>query len=93
MTTAPTHHEIYRSLGQLEGRMEGLEEKITDGFQSLHDKIDSAFSDHENRIRTVEKVQEQQRGSWKTLTILGGIAAAVGGFLSGIWGYLTGAGG
>lgn len=72
--------------------MEGLEEKIEDGFSSLHSKIDGALKDHEDRIRVVERIQTEQAGGWKLLTVIGAIAAAVGGVIASAWSSIFGGG-
>jgi hypothetical protein len=72
--------------------MEGLEEKIDDGFRGLHDKIDGALKDHEDRLRTVEKVQSEQHGGWKVLAIIGGAAATVGSLIAAVWANMFGGG-
>ena len=88
---SPDHTDIYRSLGQMEGRMEGIENKITDGCESIHAKIDAALGDHESRIRGLEQTQQEQRGVWRLLTVIGAISAAVGGLIAGFWNYIFGA--
>ena len=88
---SPNHSDIYHSLGQMEGRMEGIEKKITDGFESIHAKIDAALGDHESRIRGLEQTQQEQRGAWRLLTVVGAISAAVGGLIAGFWNYIFGA--
>lgn len=87
MTAPPNHSDIYRALGQIEGRMEGLEKAITEGFDRLSDLL----SEHDSRIKAVESYQAEQRGHWKLLTLLGGAAAAVGGLIVSAWSHIFGA--
>lgn len=88
---SPNHTDISRSIGHLEGRMEGLEKKIVDGFESIHAKIDAALGDHESRIRGLEQTQQEQHGAWRLLAVIGAISAAVGGLIAGFWNYIFGA--
>lgn len=88
---SPNHTDISRSLGQMEGRMEGIEKKITDGFEGIHAKIDAALGDHESRIRGLEQTEQERRGAWKLLAIIGAGVGALVGLIAGFWNYIFGA--
>lgn len=87
----PNHTDIHRSLGQMEGRMEGIEKKITDGFESIHAKIDAALGDHESRIRGLEQTEQERLGAWKLLAIIGAAVGALVGLVSTFWNSIFGA--
>lgn len=84
----PNHTDIYRALGQIEGRMDGLEKIIAEGFADLKELL----KDHDVRIKGVETFQAEQKGGWKLLTIIGAAAAAVGGIIASAWSSLFGGG-
>ena len=75
--TQPTHADIERTLGRLEGnaaaleqRMDRLEKVVTEGFEKLSNKIDA-----------LEKMESERKGAWKVVaavsSLIGAIAAAV----------------
>jgi hypothetical protein len=93
----PSHTEINRSVGRLEGRMDALERLVTDGFRRIEGMLTEALKehkenteDHDGRLRKVEETQSEQRGAWKTICIIGGIAGVAAGLVGSLVGVLFG---
>lgn len=82
----PTHGEIQRDLGRMEGkadamgaRLDRLEKIVTDGF----DKIDE-------RLARIEKTESERKGAWKVIvTVAGGVAGGVSAAVAVLIKYLT----
>lgn len=78
--TQPTHTELQRGVGRLEGtfaamekRMDTLEKTVTDGF----DKMTMGLSKIDQRLASIEAKEAERKGAWKVITAIAAAVAAV----------------
>lgn len=61
--------------------LDGLIKKVDDGFEKVNAKIETKFKETDDRIRAVEKVQENLNGRIAVFlalaTVLGAVATAI----------------
>lgn len=74
--TAPTHSDLHRDIGRMEGRLDAMEHRLAQMVATL-ERIDS-------RLATIETRENERRGAWVALVALGSL-------LSGLvaWGVAT----
>jgi len=78
---ATTSH-ILRSVNTIEGMMQSMVEKTilySAANEASHKRLDSL----EPRVEMLEDTEQQRAGAWKTLCILGGSIATIGGLVGG----------
>lgn len=81
--TQPTHTDLQRDFGRMEGRMDALENLVKDGFARLEALLSKHYEDdnakHESvdqRLDTLDILNAERRGAWKVIVA---VAAAAGG--------------
>lgn len=52
------HDEILRAIGRIEGRMEGLDTKMTEGFS----RINGRLGKHDDAIAALISTEDQRKG-------------------------------
>lgn len=93
----PSHTEINRSVGKLEGRMDALEGLVKDGFREIKGMLSEALKKHEEkadehdeRFRKIEETQSEQRGAWKAVVAIGGVVGVLAGLAGSMIGVFFG---
>lgn len=74
--TQPTHTELQRDFGRMEGRMDALDKTVNEGFRRVEDSLTKI----EQRLDAVDALNNERKGAWNVIV---GVAGAVGG-LAGI---------
>lgn len=72
--------EIHRDLGRIEGRVTALENSYKEMTHRLH-SIEGALEE-------IKQLISKTRGGWQALTIMGGLAATVGGMAVAVWEFI-----
>ena len=88
--TQPTHNDISRAVGNLEGsyramenRMGHLEKTVTEGF----DKVGEGLDKIDKRLAAIEKRESERKGAWKVVAV---VAATVSGAIAWVVNYFFG---
>jgi CHASE3 domain sensor protein len=79
--TQPTHSDLQRDVGRIEGafaamekRMDTLEKTVTEGFEKVSDGLDKI----DRRLATIEAKEAERKGAWKVIALVaGGVSALV----------------
>lgn len=69
------HNEIIRALGRLEGKFDGLDAKVTEGFARINGRIEK----HDQSIAAINSENDQKKGQ---STLAKNIGGGVMGFVS-----------
>ena len=99
MPVQPSHSDISRDLGKVEGtveamgkRLDRIEEAMANGFKEIKELLSAALEDGhtrhkgvDDRLKVVEAREERRRGAWGVIVL---IASAVGGVVAWIAGKL-----
>ena len=72
--TDPSHSDLQRDLGRLEGEMQAAHREIGD-MKKVVDEV-------RGEIRAIRETLSEARGGWKTLLAVAGVAGAAGAGLS-----------
>lgn len=96
MNNQPSHSDIYRDLGQLQGEMRAvhdgidrIEKGMAAGFVKIETDMRSDFEKINQRLRALEAKENQRKGAMAFLMVLAG---AVGGVLVKFAGLFAGSG-
>lgn len=80
MMTVPSHDDLQRSLGRVEGnqsameaRMDRFEKLVTDGFGKVEDTLTAI----EKRLAAIETKETERKGAWKVIVGVAGTVSAV----------------
>lgn len=78
--SAPSHGDLQRSLGRVEGnqsameaRMDRFEKLVTDGFEKVEDTLTAI----EKRLAAIETKETERKGAWKVIVAVAGVVSAV----------------
>jgi len=79
--TQPSHSDLQRDVGRLEGRfaamekrLDHLEKAVNDGF----DKVASGIDKIDKRLAAIEAKEAERKGAWKVIALVaGGVSAIV----------------
>lgn len=80
----PSHADIYRDLGHLQGEMRA----VHDGLDRIESGMKAGFDKIDKRLTELEAKENQRKGALAFLMVLAG---AVGGFLVKFGAFLIGA--
>ncbi|KZM40416.1 hypothetical protein OA92_07280 [Marinomonas sp. SBI22] len=79
--------EMAKAVSQLTANLTRVEERHLSHDNGMK-RISVVLDDHEKQLRVSEGRTNTAIGSWKALTVIGSIAAAVVSFSIGLWGKL-----
>ena len=66
--TQPTHTDLQRDFGRMEGRMDSLDRALTDGFK----RVEDALTKIDSRLDSLDAKESERKGAWKVVTIVAG---------------------
>lgn len=85
----PSHEDLQRSLGRVEGnqsqmeaRMDRFEKLVSDGFQT----VESSLQAIEKRLAAMEATESERKGAWKVAVAISGLVSAL---VAAAWKYLS----
>lgn len=78
--TQPTHTELQRDFGRMEGRMDSLQREVGEVKQAMSDgfkDLKQILSNLETRLDAVDALNSERKGAWKVITIVSGVVSLV----------------
>lgn len=83
---------VERSIGRLEGKLQELTQTVERDRASAKDAqaiLMEKFEEISVTIAEIRQAQDRVKGGWAMLTVLGSVAAVVGGAISWVLGHVT----
>lgn len=80
----PTHGDIQRGLGRVEGKLEEVLESRRERDEHVDGRLERIEARIEAVVARIESLVEMLaavRGGWKVLALIGGIAGMIGGWV------------
>lgn len=72
--TQPTHTDLQRDVGKMEGRMDALDRAMSEGFK----RIEDALSKIDGRLDTIDTRESERKGAWRVIAwVSGGVSFVV----------------
>jgi len=72
--TQPTHTELQRDFGRMEGRMDALDRTVTDGFK----RVEEALLKIDGRLDAIDTRESERKGAWRVIAwVSGGVSFVV----------------
>lgn len=79
--TQPTHTELQRDFGRMEGRMDALDRTVTDGFK----RVEETLAKIDARLDSLDAKESERKGAWGVImavaSIAGLLASILGSFI------------
>lgn len=72
--TGPTHADLMRDFGRMEGRFDAVEDHL--------EKIDTTLERIDQRLARIEQAEDQRKGAWSLGHWLYGAATGLAAFLA-----------
>lgn len=66
--TQPTHTELQRDFGRMEGRMDALDRAVTDGFK----RVEDALTKIDGRLDAIDTRESERKGAMKIIALVAG---------------------
>lgn len=70
--TQPTHTDLQRDFGRMEGRMDAFDKALAEGFS----RIENALTKIDGRLDAIDTRESERKGAWRVIVA---VAGAVGG--------------
>lgn len=70
--TQPTHTDLQRDFGRMEGRMDALDKAMGEGFS----RVETALAKIDGRLDAIDTRESERKGAWRVIVA---VAGAVGG--------------
>lgn len=76
--SAPTHTDIHRDIGRMEGRLDAVEDRLSK-IEAMLERIDQRLAKNDAR-------ESERKGAWSLVVLLASLASiAVGWVLNHFW--------
>ncbi len=71
--TQPSHTDLQRDFGRMEGRMDALDKVVSEGFK----RVEESLAKIDSRLDSVDALNSERKGAWKVITIVSGVVSLV----------------
>jgi len=80
MTDQPTHTDLQRDFGRMEGRMDSLQHEVgevkvamANGFKDVKALLEKV----ETRLDSIDAINSERRGAWKVIVAVSGAVSLI----------------